>query len=319
MLSDASVFITGGAGFIGSTLAGKLADRNSVTLYDNFSRDAVSGTALAIHPNVSIIRGDILDPQAVGEAMTGHTHIVHCAAIAGIDTVSTSPVTTMRVNMIGSANVLQAAQRLTDCARVVCFSTSEVFGQRAFRVGERDSTVIGAVGEPRWTYAVSKLAEEHLAIAYFTEFALPTTVVRPFNVYGPGQVGEGAMRIFIERALRNDPIHIHGDGSQIRSWCFVDDMVSSVLIALEHPAAVGESFNIGNPRAVATMTALAQAVVRVTRSESTISFVARGGVDVELRIPTVDKARDLLSFEAVVDLDEGIDRTAAWVRSRAVG
>ena len=146
-----------------------------------------------------------------------------------------SPVTTMRVNMIGSANVLEAAAMLDSCERVVCFSTSEVFGQHAFRSSEADSTVMGQVGEARWTYAVSKLAEEHLAIAYHAELGLPVTVVRPFNVYGPGQVGEGAMRIFIERAVENLPIEIHGDGTQIRAWCYVDDMVRGVLIALTHP------------------------------------------------------------------------------------
>jgi UDP-glucose 4-epimerase len=317
VLSDKSVFITGGAGFIGSTLAGKLADANKLTLYDNFARDAISNTALAQHPNVRIVRGDILDPAALEAAMAGHSHVVHCAAIAGVDTVTKSPVTTMRVNMIGSANVLEAANKLASCERVVCFSTSEVFGQRAFRVTENDNTVMGAVGEPRWTYAVSKLAEEHLAIAYHSEFGLPATVVRPFNVYGPGQVGEGAMRIFIERALRNEPITIHGDGSQIRAWCYVDDMVRSVLIALEHSQAAGQSFNIGNPRAVATMTGLAQAVVRVTNSTSDVTFVHRDGVDIELRVPKVDKARDLIGFEAEVDLDEGIARTAAWMRQQS--
>ena len=318
MLSDASVFITGGAGFIGSTLASALADGNRITLFDNLSRDAVSGTPLALHPNVTIVGGDILDAAALQAAMAGHTHVVHCAAIAGIDTVTKSPVTTMRVNMVGSANVLEAANSLATCERVVCFSTSEVFGQRAFRVSETDNTVMGAVGEPRWTYAVSKLAEEHLAIAYHAEFGLPTTVVRPFNVYGPGQIGEGAMRIFIERALAGQTIQIHGDGSQIRSWCYVDDMVRSVLIALEHPKAVGESFNIGNPRAVATMAGLAQAVVRVTDSASPIEYVHRGGVDVELRVPKVDKASELIGFDAKVDLDEGIERTADWVRQRSV-
>ena len=318
MLSDASVFITGGAGFIGSTLASALADANRITLFDNLSRDAVSGTPLASHPNVTIVGGDILDAAALQAAMAGHTHVVHCAAIAGIDTVTKSPVTTMRVNMIGSANVLEAANSLATCERVVCFSTSEVFGQRAFRVSETDNTVMGAVGEPRWTYAVSKLAEEHLAIAYHAEFGLPTTVVRPFNVYGPGQIGEGAMRIFIERALAGQTIQIHGDGSQIRSWCYVDDMVRSVLIALEHPKAVGESFNIGNPRAVATMAGLAQAVVRITNSAAAIEYVHRSGVDVELRVPKVDKASELIGFDAKVDLDEGIERTADWVRQRSV-
>ena len=158
---------------------------------------------------------------------------------------------------------------------MVCFSTSEVFGQQAFRSTETDSTVMGQVGEARWTYAVSKLAEEHLAIAYHQEKWLPTTVVRPFNVYGPGQVGEGALRNFIQRAINGEPIQIHGDGTQIRAWCYVDDMVEGVLLAMSHPKAVGESFNIGNQRAVTTIYGLASAVVRVLESSSPITFARK--------------------------------------------
>lgn len=315
-LRGARIFITGGAGFIGSTLTAELVDENEVTIFDNFARDALSSTSLGSHPNVRIVRGDILDLDGLSEAMQGHTHVVHCAAIAGIDTVVRSPVTTMRVNMIGSANVLDAASRLSDCQRVVLFSTSEVFGQHAFRSSELDSTVMGSVGEARWTYAVSKLAEEHLGIAYHAEHGLPVTVVRPFNVYGPGQVGEGALRTFIERSVQNLPIEIHGDGTQIRAWCYVDDMVRGVLIALTHPAAVGESFNIGNQRAVTTIYGLASTVLRITGSTSTVSFVSKDYADVELRVPSVAKARDLLGFEARVDLDEGVAATAAFVRSR---
>ena len=142
-----------------------------------------------------------MDFAHLSQTMQGTDIVVHCAAIAGIDTVIKSPVTTMRVNMIGSANVLEAAAHLPRCERVVCFSTSEVFGQQAFRSVETDNTVIGRVGEARWTYAVSKLAEEHLASAYYQEKWLSTTVVRPFNVYGPGQVGEGALKTFVLRAL----------------------------------------------------------------------------------------------------------------------
>ncbi|MDQ3023681.1 MAG: NAD-dependent epimerase/dehydratase family protein, partial [bacterium] len=178
-----------------------------------------------------------------------------------------------------------------------------IFGQHAFRSSELDKPVIGAVGEARWTYAVSKLAEEHLAISYHKEFGLPTTVVRPFNVYGPGQVGEGALRIFIERAVKDEPIEIHGDGTQIRAWCYVDDMVEGTLLALTHPKAIGESFNIGNHLAVTTIYGLANTVVRVLGSKSTISFVRRDYADVELRIPSVEKSRDLIGFEAKVDLD----------------
>jgi UDP-glucose 4-epimerase len=316
MLEGANIFITGGAGFIGSTLAGRLIDKNHITVYDNFARDALSKTSLAQHPNITIVKGDILDEAGVATAMAGHDHVVHCAAIAGIDTVIKSPVTTIRVNALGSASVLKAANETAGIKRVVCFSTSEVFGQRAFRSSETDATVMGSVGEARWTYAVSKLAEEHLAIAYFNEFKLPVAVVRPFNVYGPGQVGEGAIRIFIEKALAHETIKIHGDGTQIRAWCYVDDMVEGVMLALTHPDAIGESFNIGNQRAVTTIYGLANTVIRVLDSRSKIEFVPQTSVDVELRIPSVEKARDLIGFEAKVDLDEGVARTAASMRER---
>lgn len=315
MIEAKTIFITGGAGFIGSTLAGRLVERNRVVIYDNLSRNALKDQAFHAHPNLTLVQGDILDAAALVEAMQGADIVVHCAAIAGIDTVIKRPVTTMRVNMVGSANVLEAAARLPRCERVVCFSTSEVFGQHAFRSAETDNTVVGKVGEARWTYAVSKLAEEHLAIAYHQEQGLPTTVLRPFNVYGPGQVGEGALRTFIMRALKHEPIQIHGDGTQIRAWCYVDDMVHGVLLAMEHPRAVGESFNIGNQRAVTTIYGLASAVVRVLGSSSTLSFTYKDYADVELRIPSVRKAAELLGFEAQIDLDEGIRRTAEFYRS----
>jgi UDP-glucose 4-epimerase len=318
MIEGKTIFITGGAGFIGSTLAGRLVEHNRLVIYDNLARNSLKDKAIKDHPNLKLVEGDVLNFDRLAETMQGADIIVHCAAIAGIDTVIKSPVTTMRVNMVGSANVLQAAAQLPRCDRVVCFSTSEVFGQQAFRSSETDSTVMGQVGEARWTYAVSKLAEEHLAIAYHQEKWLPTTVVRPFNVYGPGQVGEGALRIFIQRAIKNEPIQIHGDGTQIRAWCYVDDMVDGVLLAMSHPKAIGESFNIGNQKAVTTIYGLASAVVRVLDSSSEITFARKDYVDVELRVPSVIKARDLLGFEAKVDLDEGIRRTADFYREQMV-
>lgn len=314
MIENKTIFITGGAGFIGSTLASRLVERNRVVVFDNLARNSLKQRAFRDHPNLVLIQGDILDFDALRKAIKGADVVVHCAAIAGIDTVIKKPVTTMRVNMVGSANLLEAASELSRCDRVVCFSTSEVFGQHAFRSTETDATVMGKVGEARWTYAVSKLAEEHLAIAYFHEKGLPTSVVRPFNVYGPGQVGEGALRTFIQRAIQDLPIEIHGDGTQIRAWCFVDDMVDAVLLAMSEAKAVGESFNIGNQRAVTTIYGLACAVTRVLGSKSPITFLKKDYVDVELRVPSVAKARHLLGFEAKVDLDEGIARTASFYR-----
>lgn len=316
MITDKTIFITGGAGFIGSALIGRLVEKNRIVVYDNLSRNSLKNKSYRDHPNLKVIEGDVLDFESLEAAMQGVNIVVHCAAVAGIDTVIKSPVTTMRVNMVGSANVLEAASKLSNLERVVCFSTSEIFGQHAFRSTETDMAVTGKVGEARWTYAVSKLAEEHLAIAYHKETALPTTVVRPFNVYGPGQVGEGAMRAFIQRAIRNETIEIHGDGTQIRAWCYVDDMVDGVLLAMSHPNAIGESFNIGNQRAVTTIYGLVNTVLRVLESKSSLNFSWKDYADVELRIPAVQKARELLGFEAQVDLEEGIRRTAAYYRDQ---
>ncbi|WP_243370108.1 NAD-dependent epimerase/dehydratase family protein [Microvirga solisilvae] len=243
MINDKKILITGGAGFIGTTLLSRLCDNNRIVVYDNFTRDTLSKTPYYNHPNVETIKGDVLDLEALKRAMKGVDIVVHAAAIAGIDATVRNPVTTMRVNMIGTANVLEAALEGGNVSRVIDFSTSEVFGSFAFRVDESNNTVTGAVGEARWTYAASKLAGEHLAHAYFKQYGLPTVTVRPFNVYGPGQMGEGALSIFVRKALKNEDLLIFGDGSQIRAWCFVDDMVEAIMICLTHPNAVGESFN----------------------------------------------------------------------------
>lgn len=313
MIQGKTIFITGGAGFIASTLIARLADRNRIVVYDNDTRDTLSGTRWATHENLMRIRGDVLDFDKLKACMQGAQIVVHAAAIAGIDSTVRNPVTTMRVNMIGTANALEAAQQVGGIERFLEFSTSEVFGSQAFKVSEGASTVTGAVGEARWTYAVSKLAGEHLAHAYYKQYGLPAVTVRPFNVYGPGQTGEGALSIFIRKALKGEDLLIFGDGTQIRAWCFVDDMVEGVLCALEHPKAIGESFNIGNARAVTTIYGLAEAVCRVVGAKSRILFRPALSADIDLRIPNVDKARELIGFAAQVDLEDGLRRSVEWI------
>ena len=255
-----------------------------------------------------------MDYPLLEKSMTGADIVVHAAAIAGIDTVVKDPVKTMRVNMIGTANALEAAKVNNVKDRVVDFSTSEVFGSMAFRSSETDQTISGSAGEARWVYAVSKLAGEHLAHAYFKQYALPVVTVRPFNVYGPGQTGEGAMQIFIKKALKNEDISIYGDGAQIRAWCFVDDFVDCLMRCIENPKAIGESFNLGNARAVITTLGLAQAVCRVLKSNSQIIYKPALSADIQLRIPSVEKSDEILGFKAKVDLEEGIEKTAEWFK-----
>jgi UDP-glucose 4-epimerase len=316
-LEGKRIFVTGGAGFIATTLARRLVGRNEVVALDNLHRDALSGTDLSEHPNFTLHQGDVLDAELVTELARGATHVVHCAAIAGVDTVRESPVRTMRVNLIGTYNTLEAALATQPTVeRFIDFSTSEVFGQHAYNVREGQVSTIGSVGEARWTYAVSKLAGEHMAHAYHEELGLPAVTVHPFNVYGPGQIGGGAIRAFIEAALAGRDLVVHGDGAQIRAWCYVDDMVDAALLCLERPEAVGHSFNVGNPRSAVTIYDLAQRVKRLTGCSGEIVFQPLHYADVELRIPNVEKAREILGFEASVELDDGLARTIAWYRAQ---
>ena len=316
MIQGQRILLTGGAGFIGTALARRLLPTNHVVVYDNGHRDSLTRSELPGHPRLSVLRGDVLDPQGVRQAVAGCSMIVHLAAIAGVDTVLKMPLTTMRVSLIGTYNVLEAALEHGKIERFIDFSTSEVFGTYAYNVSEGDVTSLGAVGQARWTYAVSKLATEHLAHTYRVQHGLPALSIRPFNIYGPGQVGEGAIHRFIVRALAGQDLEIHNEGSQIRAWCYIDDIVEGVCLCLEHEAAVGNSFNIGNPRSVCTVYDLARDIVRLTGSASKLRSVDWPNVDVELRVPNITKARRVLGFDPKVDLEEGLVRTIGWYRSQ---
>ena len=315
MINNKRIFITGGAGFIANTLIKYYVNNNKIVVYDNFHRDTLSTSEVANHPNITVVKGDVLDFDNMTKAMAGADIVIHAAGIAGIDTVIKDPVRTMRVNMIGTSNALEAARVNNVKDRFIDFSTSEVFGSMAFRSSEADTTVVGSAGEARWTYAVSKLAGEHLAHAYYNQYKLPVVTVRPFNVYGPGQTGEGAIQIFIKRALKNEDIKIDGDGNQIRAWCYVDDFVDCLIRCIEDPRAIGESFNLGNARAVITILGLAQTVCRVLKSDSKIVFEPPLSADIAIRIPSVEKTRELLGFKAKVDLEEGVLKTAEWMKN----
>ena len=316
MIKDKNIFITGGAGFIANILIKKYIEENLITVYDNFYRDTLSTSGLVNHKNLKVIKGDVLNFKLLCESMKYSDIVIHAAGIAGIDTVIKKPVETMKVNMIGTSNALEAAYQCNIKDRFIDFSTSEVFGAMAFRSNEKDQTVSGSAGEARWTYAVSKLAGEHLAHAYYAQYGLPVVTVRPFNVYGPGQTGEAALKIFIEKALKNETIHIDGDGTQIRAWCYVDDFVDCLIRCIENPAAIGQSINIGNSRAVITILGLAQTVCRVLKSDSKIVFDPPLSADIAIRVPSVDKAEKFLGFKAKVDLEEGISRTAEWIKNK---
>ena len=245
--------------------------------------------------------------------MAGADTCVHAAAIAGIYSVGKKATLTMKVNFLGSYHALEAAVR-NGVRRFVDFSTSEVYGPFVYRGKETDETTLGPVGEKRWVYAVSKLAGEHFAHCYAEEYGLAVTSVRPFNVYGPRQIGEGAVQQMVRRALRDEDITVFDDGTQIRSWCYVTDFVDGLEKALVREDAANESFNLDNPQATITVLGLAQTIVRMTGSRSRVVFKPHPGPEVQMRVPDISKARRRLGFEPRVGLEEGLGRCIEWYR-----
>jgi len=264
--------------------------------------------------NVTIIKGDILDAEHVRESMKGADIVIHAAAMIGVSNVINNHLKTMQTNIIGTSNVLAAAKEHEVSGRVVVFSTSEIFGSMAYKVTEEDPVRSGPPWESRWGYEISKVAGEHFAHAYHEECGMPIVCVRPFNVYGPGQTMNGANKMFIANALQNKDITVNGDGSPIRSWCYVDDFVECIIRCIENPNAIGESFNIGNAKTGITILGLAQQVVRLLGSDSKVLHGEALAQEIHLRMPCADKIKKLLDFEAMTDLEEGILKTAESVK-----
>ena len=312
-LKNKRICITGGAGFIGSHLVSLLVDDNEIVVYDNLHRNALQFAHLDAHQHLHFIKGDVLDYEATRQAIDGCQVVIHCAAIAGVYTVDRSAVRTMEVNLLGTHQVVKAALA-TGVERFVEFSTSEVYGAFIHKGKEDDFTPIGPIGESRWVYAASKLASEHLSYAHYREDGLPLSIVRPFNVYGPRQVGDGAIRGITLQALRNLPITLFNDGTQIRSWCFVSDFVDGVMRCAENPAAIGHAFNIGNPQGTATNFELANLIIRLTNSKSEIIFKPHPGPEVDLRVPSIEKAMSMLGFKPTVSLEAGVRQAIDWYR-----
>ena len=163
---------------------------------------------------------------------------------------------------------------------------------------------------------MSKLATEHLAHNYWKEHKLPTCSIRPFNIFGPNQIGEGAVHHFVANAVQGKPLVVHNDGDQIRSWCYVDDIIDGILLCMKEDKALGQAFNIGNPRNTVTIHYLAKEIIRIAKSDSEIVYQPWDSQDVELRIPDIDKARTLLNYQPKFDLEQGLERTIQWYRSR---
>ena len=289
MIANKRIFITGGTGFIGTNLVNHFHHNNEITVYDNLVNDYLLTThPYQKYPYVNIIEGDILDKAFLSkEIQNFNPHIViHCAAIIGIKTVTINTVNTIETNLIGTYNLLSITRDLPKLEKFINFSTSEVGGIISYLTKEDDINTIGAVGNDRWVYAASKLAAEHLTYSYYKQYDVPTITIRPFNVYGPGQSNEGAMMFFVKNALANMPLQIHGDGNQIRSWCYIDDFVQGIKKAIVSPH-VGEVFNLGNPKEIYTIYNLAKKIIKLTNSKSGIDITHTYSPDVHLRTPNI--------------------------------
>jgi UDP-glucuronate decarboxylase len=316
MIKNKRILLTGGGGFIGSRLAELFSNDNELLIYDIFARDSLKYKKIN-YKNVKVVDGDVTDFSSLKKETEDFKPqiAIHLAAIAGVDTVINNPVKTMDVNILGTFNFVKSLKKHSSkLERVINFSTSEVMGAYSYKSSEKSNTNVAPVGEGRWTYSISKVSGEHLIYSYYKMFGYPALSVRPFNIYGPGQIGEGAIQIFIKNAVLNKDIQIHGEGDQIRSWCYIDDMIDGVILCLENKKAIGEIFNIGNPKGTVTITSLAEKIIALCKTKSKIKYIPKNYVDVELRIPSIDKAQELLGFKPKVDLNEGIIKTFNWYK-----
>ncbi|MDD5360755.1 MAG: NAD-dependent epimerase/dehydratase family protein [Ignavibacteria bacterium] len=316
MIKNKRILLTGGGGFIGSRLAELFSNDNELLIYDIFARDSLKYKKIN-YKNVKVVDGDVTDFSSLKKETEDFKPqiAIHLAAIAGVDTVINNPVKTMDVNILGTFNFIKSLKKFSGkLERVINFSTSEVMGAYSYKSSEKSNTNVAPVGEGRWTYSISKVSGEHLIYSYYKMFGYPALSVRPFNIYGPGQIGEGAIQIFIKNAVLNKDIQIHGEGDQIRSWCYIDDMIDGVMLCLENKKAIGEIFNIGNPKGTVTITSLAEKILALCKTKSKIKYIPKNYVDVELRIPSIDKAQEILGFKPKVDLNEGIIKTFKWYK-----
>lgn len=318
MPESKKIFITGGAGFIGSHLTERLvAEGHQVAIFDNLHRNAIKYSDILNHPSVTFTQGDILDLPALTKAMEGAEVVMHLAAIAGVSNYYNFPAKTLKVNLIGTYNVLEAMVAL-GIKSMFDMSTSETFGTDAVEVDESTYQRIGPPQDKRWCYAGSKIGGEQLIFRYAEEYGWNATVIRPFNVYGPRQIGEGAIANFSRSILEGKNLRIEGSGMAVRSWCYITDFIDALLLILNNQHKGPEAFNLGNPFAIATTVSLAEELLRASQRiegrepKSTIDFVPMDFTEIRVRYPNVAKLRNMYGWQPKVNLYDGIYNTLKW-------
>jgi UDP-glucose 4-epimerase len=315
------VFITGGAGFIGSHLADALIARgDSVVILDNMSTGSPKNIA-RLQGKIEVHEGDIRD-KALVEKLVQHSDIVfHLAAALGVKNIMEHTLESINRNFNGSEIVLHAAAKYNK--RLIIASTSEIYGKNPNQpLHEESDRVVGAPQKIRWTYADAKALEEAVAHTLHRTHGLKVTTVRFFNTVGPRQTGQYGMVVprFIQSALNNEDLIIYDDGSQSRVFCHVEDAVKAVITLSETDSTIGEYFNVGGVGET-TIKELALKVIKRTQSTSTIKFIPysdaypAGFEDMQRRVPDISKIKKAINWEPKHSLDSIIDGIATSLKS----
>lgn len=308
------VLITGGMGFIGSHLAEELIRRgHKVAVIDNLSTGRIENiAAIRDHSDFSYVIDTIMNEKRMKELISGCDIVFHLAAAVGVKYIIDNPLESIRTNVKGTEIVLELANQFGK-RKVIMASTSEIYGKNlnsrsSFKEG--DERVLGSTNISRWSYSCTKALDEFLALAYWREKKLPVVIVRLFNTCGSRQTGDYGMVIprFVKQALLNQPITIYGDGRQTRSFTYVKDVVDAILRLSEEEEAVGEIFNVGNPRGI-SIEELAKKIKNMTESSSELVYIPyeeayeKGFEDMRHRQPDITKLKRLIDFEPETDID----------------
>ena len=319
MNSSQRLFITGGAGFIGSHLAERLVKHGfQLTIYDNLRRNSIKYTNLLQHPDVKFIKGDIMDMPLLKDSMANHGIVIHAAGIAGVSNYSKCSALTLKTNLIGTYHVLES-MLAHGIKRILDFSTTEVFGPSAQNFNEESLMQIGPPHDKRWCYAASKIAGEQLSTRYAEEYGLQAIIIRPCNIYGPRQVGEGAISNFCRNLTQNEKMIVEGDGTAIRTWCYIDDFTDIFIRIMSDDSITIEAFNIGNPWTSICTYALAQAVLRqakgVVFQDQEADYIECKPMEwseIKVRCLSIQKLRSRFNWMPKVGLEEGVLQTYLW-------
>ena len=306
------VFITGGAGFIGSHLCDALvAEGKEVTILDNLSSGSKKNIT-HLEGKIKVVLGDIRDQKLVESLVVESDLILHMAAALGVDNILENPIESISTNFYGSEIVLNAATKYDK--RIVIASTSEIYGKNSKQpLSETDDRVVGTPQKLRWTYSDAKALEEATAHALFLTKNLKVTTIRLFNTVGPRQIGKYGMVIprFIKAAITNEPINIFGDGSQSRVFCHVDDATRAILSLTNSRESIGEVFNIGGIGEI-TILDLAHLVIKTVNSKSEIIFTDYnkaykvGYEDMHRRVPDISKINKIIGWKPNINLETTI-------------